>query len=120
LPSKEDHLEKARENQRLAESFQLHSRTEREWSVTIRFYAGVHYLQAYLETKSARTSTHSETRKKIRAMAELHDLEDAYNQLYNMSWNARYMTLPCSTDNVLRANDLLLAVVSHIQKLMPF
>ena len=75
MPSKEDHLEKARENQRFAESFELHSRTEREWSVTIRFYAGVHYLQAYLESKSARTSTHSETRKKIRAMAELHDLE---------------------------------------------
>jgi len=53
-------------------------------------------------------------------MAELHSLEDAYNQLYNMSWNARYTTLPCPTDNILRANDLLLTVVSHIYKLMLF
>ena len=120
LSVKEQHLEKARENQRLAESCELRSRTEREWSIIIRFYAALHYLQAYLETKSARTSTHSETRKKIRAMSELQDLEDAYNQLYNMSWTARYTTLPCPTDDVLRAGNLLLAVVNHIQKLMPF
>jgi hypothetical protein len=37
-------------------------------------------------------------------MTELHDVEDAYNQLYNMSWNARYMTLPCPQDDVLRAS----------------
>jgi len=110
--SKEDHIEKARENHNFAETFDLYSWTKREW--------GVHYLQAYLSTKNARTSTHSETRKRMRSMPELHDLADDYNQLYNMSWNARYTTLPCRQDDVLKANDLLLAIITHIQKLMPF
>jgi uncharacterized protein (UPF0332 family) len=67
--------------------------TKREWAIAIRFYAAPHYIQAFLATKDACTSSHSETRKKIRGMRELEEIENEYNQLYNLGWNARYLTL---------------------------
>jgi hypothetical protein len=59
VPSKEDHLNRAQDNERLAGSLDLNSAINVDWAITILFYAALHYVDAYLAIKPAHSSPES-------------------------------------------------------------
>lgn len=119
LPNNDAHFSKGQENQRFAEGIQADAgRCEREWGVIIRFYAALHFIEAYLSTKSAGTTSHTARRRAIRTRTELARLEDPYNDLYNLGSNARYLVLPCPTEHVFKAHELLLKIRKEIEGLL--
>jgi hypothetical protein len=91
LPSKDEHLSKAREIRASAESLLNNSRVEREWGLIVRLYSAVHYIEAYLSSVSCGASTHAQRRRVIRERSELAAIAGPFNELYNLAWNARYL-----------------------------
>jgi hypothetical protein len=116
LPSKDEHLSKAVDNQAFAEALQNGSRAEREWGVIARFYAAMHLVEAYLlSSRGSGTRNHAERRRVIHATPELGRIEAFYADLYNSAWNARYLCLECRSDDVIKAHDQLLQIRRAIQ-----
>jgi hypothetical protein len=118
LPSKDEHLSKARENQAFAESLLTSGRAERQWGLIVRFYSAVHYVEAYLSGVNRGTATHEARRRAIRERRELAAVAASFNELYNLAWNARYLCLACPLEDVIRAHDILLQVQRHIENLL--
>jgi hypothetical protein len=118
LATKEAHLAKAQDNESFAESIQNRSRAEREWGIIIRFYAAVHYVEAYLSATEEGTSSHVDRRKVIHRRSELAEIEAPYQQLYDLAWNSRYLTLPCTSQDVFTAHELLLEVKTVLNPLL--
>jgi hypothetical protein len=120
LATQEAHLEKAHDYQAYAESLENGSRTEREWGIIIRFYAAVHYVEAYLSTTREGTNSHIERRRAIGRKPELAELRNSFQMLYNLAWNSRYLTLPCPLEDVITAHRLLLQVRAVLNRVMRF
>ena len=118
MPSKDEHLAKARENQAFAESLLTGGRAERQWGLIVRFYSAVHYVEGYLSGVNRGTSTHAARRRAIRERPELAAVAARFNELYNLAWNARYLCLACPLEDVVRAHDILIKVQGHIESLL--
>jgi hypothetical protein len=117
LATKDEHLRKAEENQAFAESITNSDVAQREWGLIIRFYAAIHYVEAYLSSVGCGTVSHRERRRVIASRSELAPLADDFQDLYNLAWNARYLCLPCPTAEVIKAHQLLLSIRAHIRLL---
>jgi uncharacterized protein (UPF0332 family) len=59
MPSKDDHLQKARHNEAFFDSFELRSTPYLDWVVTGIFYAALHYVDAFLATQGVHPGSHS-------------------------------------------------------------
>jgi hypothetical protein len=103
LSSKQLHLERAARNEKLAEQLVKDAADPYfDWAVTVVFYAGVHYVEAYLASKQP--PEHSGNRSKrdsnVKRDSVLGTLYDKYRFLEDDSRNARYephITIDSST-----------------------
>ena len=62
-----------------------------EWAAVAAFYAGVHYVNAYLwERRRLEPADHSQRNRWIRGLPELRPIFGAYKMLADLAWDARY------------------------------
>jgi len=114
LPTKEQHLEQATRNEKLAAEVLVHTRYC-DWTVTVLFYAAIHYIEAFLAVQRIHCFDHAERSEKVRIIPQLRTIGKQYESLRTTSRQARYQALPITPDDVKRAEQNLATVRSQIK-----
>ena len=88
--SVEDYLAQAEHNQKVADTLAQGASVSLQWAVTCIFYAGLHYVNAYLHYLKGRTpQTHAERDHYVSKQMRL--VYKEYRSLKTMSERARYL-----------------------------
>ena len=113
MPSREQHISLAEHNERFTDSFDLDATPYRDWLVTGKFYAAVHYVEAYLATRGEHSRDHRARDSKVKRL--LPAIKHDYRSLKDESINARYFGYRFSADDVRQAiSPALEAVRAHV------
>jgi hypothetical protein len=88
MPSREDHLRQAQHNREFSES--LDPASYPDWLATGLFYTALHYIDAFLATKSIHPGKHDVRDRCVARVQELRPLHDHYRALKDSSRTARY------------------------------
>jgi hypothetical protein len=83
------HITKAEENETLSSTL-ADTVCGREWAITLSFYAAVHYVEAYFGMTGRSTALHFNRIKEIKGDAKIGRIANAYEDLQNLSEDARY------------------------------
>ena len=90
MPSRDEHLERARQNEEFAGSLDIDRAIQADWAVTILFYSALHYVDAYLAVKSYHPPDHDARDSEIENNGSLADIYKDYRRLKDRSREARY------------------------------
>ena len=97
MPARDDHLAQARHNAQFYAA--VDKSAFKDWAITILFYTGLHYIDAFL---AQRANLHPPINKArdnmVTTVAELKPIAPDYFALKNGSFNARYMPPTKFTD----------------------
>jgi hypothetical protein len=88
------HLQWAKNNEELAESFNLEDSFEVDWAIIVLFYSAVHYVDAYLSSRTKRQPDHASREQEIQSDILLSSMWREYRELKRMSRDARYELAP--------------------------
>lgn len=121
MPTTSEHIQRAENNLRFAQSFQLETTPYLDWVVTAYFYAALHLVDAILwEQDKFNPGNHSERRKCFRDKWYLKAIRDEYFALYDRSVEARYFLLTFTKPRIETAViPLYKAIEKHIYQLLP-
>jgi hypothetical protein len=88
MANKADHLAQASHNVEFVDAFDTSKYSD--WAATALFYAGLHYIDAFLATMSVNPGSHDMRDRFVSTTKELKPLAADYWKLKNSSRNARY------------------------------
>ena len=88
MPGKQEHLDQARHNSNFSKAFDRNRYSD--WAATALFYAGLHYIDAFLATRNINPGSHDKRDKYVSMVRELKPIAAHYWKLKNSSRNARY------------------------------
>jgi len=91
MPDKDDHLAQANHNTQFYLSFDRQNYSD--WAATVLFYAGLHYIDAFLATHQINPGSHDVRDKYVNQLRELRHISGHYFALKNSSRTARYSPL---------------------------
>jgi hypothetical protein len=94
VPSKDEHLKKARIDEEFVESLDISKPGHLDWAITALFYAGLHYVEAYFATRKKHSPDHRTRDSSIQRDVSIKQIYRDYNELKNFSINARYYMYP--------------------------
>jgi hypothetical protein len=101
LPARDDHLQQARHNTAFLDS--IDKRKYRDWAVTVTFYVGLHYIDAFLaHSANVHPPKHKQRDNLVASVKELRPIFADYSALKSGSFNARYMPPTSFTDGDVR------------------
>jgi len=113
MPKKDEHINWATHDQNFWASIDLDNTPFTDWAVTGMFYESVHWVEAFLATKSRHSKAHAERKMNIVShKAELQPIWKDYIQLERDSRNARYLCYQYTAEQVRRD---LIPRVDHIK-----
>ena len=95
MPTLQQHLAWAEKNERFAESISALPVRYPDWEITSLFYSALHYVDAYLATRSESPKSH---KRRLDAIAAVSSLKEDYSSLYERSIDARYRMVTFSTE----------------------
>ena len=95
MPSLNQHLPLAENNESFADSITSLPARFPDWEITALFYSALHYVDAFLSTQDIHPRSQDSRIRSIRSFAE--SWED-YRDLYQLSLHARYNTVSFSTE----------------------
>jgi uncharacterized protein (UPF0332 family) len=98
LPTKEEHLEKATSNEKLAEV--LCQTNFLDWAVTAYFYSALHYCHIILAINGQHPASHEATGPLVRKNPVLKKIWAEYRSLHTASRNARYYATQISPEHL--------------------
>ena len=116
MPTKEEHLIQAERNEKLAATLAHTQYTE--WTVTVLFYAAVHYIEAFLAVRQIHCDQHSERNEYVRKIPQLRTIGREYLRLRTISRQARYYAQPITGEDVRVAQENLNAIAKQIKYVM--
>lgn len=124
MPSKPEHLSKAAHNEQFAEKLSKDGQyaNYRDWVVTAYFYSAIHYVEAFLASKSppVHSSRHRIRDDEIATDPQLLPIYDDYRELKDHSSNARYdMWNPTPIDISKYVVPIHGAIKSHLLGVIP-
>ena len=91
MPTKEQHVLKATENESFARSLDENSQVSINWKLVVLFYVAVHYVEAYLaKSLGVHLRSHTTRDNYITREANLRKIRIEYNHLKFFAYNARY------------------------------
>lgn len=90
MPSKQEHLRVANENELLIDQLDLDRPCARGWASTISFYAGLHYVEAFFSKSGVHSADHRTRDSNLSLHRETMSIYDEYCELKNISTRARY------------------------------
>jgi hypothetical protein len=88
LPTKDEHLDKATHNEKLADV--LSQTTFLDWAVTVFFYSALHYTHIILAVNGQHPVSHETTGPLVRRNPVLRKIWREYESMRIASRNARY------------------------------
>jgi hypothetical protein len=90
MPKKNEHVEKADGNEKLALSLTLDSQSRIDWELIMLFYAAMHYVEAYLALQGVHLRSHVARDQAISRDSVLRKIFKEYSDLKYFGYNARY------------------------------
>jgi len=91
MPSKKDHIEKARHNEDFYSSFDLDTTPFLDWVVNGIFYSALHYVDSYFASKGLHPARHGDRDNLIHAESDLgRPFYKLYRPLRDDSEGGRY------------------------------
>ncbi len=84
------HVSKARENEAFALTLDTTTPCVIEWGVTVRFYAALHYVQAYFAQQNITFTQHTNRATAIARDSRIRAAHDEYRSMQDYSESARY------------------------------
>jgi hypothetical protein len=117
--TKEEHLAKAEENINFLRSIDLNHPGALAWSITILFYAALHYVEAYFVSKRGFGCKHHFSRAtEIQRDPKINSIFNDYAALENLSREARYDVSCFNEEDLKRANTCFENIKSAIESLL--
>jgi hypothetical protein len=111
-----EHLTKSRQNEEFVKKIDTSNVVGIEWSITVKFYAALHYVQAYFTSKSSMTPTaHTLRASGIERDPLISGAYDDYRELSDLSREARYDFSNLQESHLESADDCLKAVKSIVR-----
>lgn len=86
----EEHVGKARENEAFALTLDTKTPCAIEWGVTVRFYAALHYVQAYFAQQNITFTQHTNRATAIARDSRIQAAHGDYRSMQDYSESARY------------------------------
>lgn len=103
MPTSQQHIERAKRNQRFAEHLDLDTSEFRDWIVTGYFYSVLHWIDAYLVRENRKTEDgHAFRNTQTNNLKELTPISRAYRKLYSYSRNVRYELVDFTAEDIRR------------------
>jgi len=110
--TREEHLTKSRKNEEFVNLIDTSTTVGIEWAITVKFYAALHYVQAYFASKGGANvpGTHSRRASAIEKDPFIAGAYDDYRELQDISREARYDFSNLQPGHVKYADDCLATV----------
>jgi hypothetical protein len=118
MPSKDEHLAKAVNNKKFADSLDASDSTSVGWALTALFYSALHYVDAFNAKFNHHCNNHQELKDGLTRNPQLEDIRDEYQDLSTFSWNARYQAVKYGRAELAEAQGCHAAVKRHIENLL--
>jgi uncharacterized protein (UPF0332 family) len=120
MPSVNEHIQQAEKNERFFNDFDLKNTQFLDWAITALFYSALHYVDAYLATKSQHPFNHRKRDWRLTKEQKLKNIYSYYVELKNRSEDARYkiVQFPPRFVSSLEVKEFT-HVKSHIRSLIP-
>lgn len=124
MPSKKDHIDKARHNEKFYSSFDLDTTPFLDWVVNGIFYSALHYVDSYFESKGIRPGNHRDRNELILTESgferSFYKLYHNYRHLQDDSEGGRYKMQVFASDEIRRdiipkLND----IKTHLKRYVP-
>jgi hypothetical protein len=113
--SREEHLTKSSQNEAFAKALDTSTVCGVEWAITMKFYAALHYVQAYFASKTGRApTTHDRRASAIQRDPRILGAYDDYRFLEDLSRDARYNYSNLQPGHIIYAEDCLVAIKSVV------
>lgn len=113
--TRDEHLTKSRQNEDFANALDISSTVGIEWAITIKFYAALHYVQAYFVSRTGTAPVHHEHRSTaIQRDPMINGAYDDYRALKDIARAARYDFSNLQRGHLKFAEDCLIAVKSVV------
>lgn len=115
VPQRPQHLERARQNEKLAERFAKASNpTCIDWAITLLFYSALHLIDGFLAGKNFHPLNHYERGEEIENNGSLSEIHKDYETLQKMSENARYEIADYSKQDYEKALKRFSRIKQHV------
>jgi hypothetical protein len=105
VPTTSEHIDRAKQNLRFAESFDLKTTPYLDWAIAAYFYAALHLVDALLwKNDSFNPANHEQRRDAVKSKWYLRGIKDEYRSLKDHSEEARYNLITMTstkTENVI-------------------
>jgi hypothetical protein len=115
LPTKEEHTEKAINNEKFGEVL-CQSPTFIDWAVTVLFYSALHYCHAVLAVYGQHPTSHEATGPFVRNNPVLKKIWKEYESLRTASRNARYYMLEITPQHLADVRADFNTIRSYVRK----
>ena len=115
------YLEKAGSNAQFARALQVSNIRSPEWVVVSAFYAGVHYINAFLAQTAYQIEpdNHKARSGYVATVDQLRPIHTAYRRLCDKAWEARYTMASFTNEDAQALVDQdLSALEEHVRSLI--
>lgn len=106
MPLSDEHLERARANERFAESLDFSLEVDFAWAITALFYSALHYVDAYCVKFIHKPINHDDRERIMDDNGFLSEILKPYMALQHASKQARYHLAPLGRVELERAKRL--------------
>jgi hypothetical protein len=114
LPTKDEHLDKALSNEKIAEV--LSQTAFLDWAVTVYFYAALHYVHIILAINGQHPMSHETTGPLVRRNPVLKKVWPEYESMRIASRNARYYATEITPEHLANVKNDFNTLRSYIRK----
>lgn len=117
MPSRQEHLRVAHENELLIDQLSLDNPCARGWLSTVAFYAALHYVEAFFSKSGTHSADHRTRDSNLSRHPETMAIYFEYSELKNLSTRARYHgRYPDKNSIAIEVRPALAKVKSEMQK----
>lgn len=114
--SRDEHLTKSAQNEELAQTLDASTVIGVEWAITMKFYAALHFVQAYFSSRTGRApTTHERRASAIQRDPMISGAYDDYRELEDLSRDARYNFSNLQLTHLECADECLTVVKSVVR-----
>lgn len=119
MPTRDEHVKKATENEALAQTLGISNQASLNWKLVILFYTSVHYVEAYLAKQlNQHVRSHTTRDNYVAKESNLRKIRTQYGHLKFYGYNARYEADQFTANDVEDALSDLAHVKSTLQPLL--
>ena len=119
MPSRDEHVKKATENESFASRLDTNTQASINWKLIVLFYTALHYVEAYLaKAMNQHLRVHTTRDSMVSRESQLRVIRTEYAHLKYYGFNARYEADQFTAKDVTEALGYLTLVKNKIMPLL--